>query len=201
MFYRSKGVADTIQRENEDLKKKLAKLSAERAKIRDMAAKISAGIPTSIPGAKTSTEELVERVRIQTAYREQLALRARLAQMEAEMEAESRRLEEEIARREQQLTEPLSLTLTAPTSGQTVTHNTALNIKWESTGPVGDRLRIGLLKRGVPIRTISYGAPTKDESFSWKVPVPSELPVADDYEISIQDPASGLVSANKIKIQ
>jgi hypothetical protein len=180
---------------NEGLKKGLQRILAERAKIRDMAA----GIPNSVGGGiGLGAKELVERLRILTAHREQVALQTRIAQIEAEMKAEICRLEEETERAEQRFSDPLSLTLLTPVSdpitGQSVkvARGAKLDIRWDSTGPTGDKLRIGLLKGGIYLRGISFGAPIDGKIYSWQIPPGSNPPPANDYQVSIQDVSTGL---------
>lgn len=187
-FFGRKSVASTLQGENAELRRRLQRLTAERTKIRDMAARIAAGIPAGTPAS--SGEGVLERLRTLTACRENLELRARIARAEAEMETESQRLEQEIARVEQLLQEPLALCLFTPRAGQQVKCGATLNIQWSSTGPIGARLKVGLLKRGVFLRSISFGVQTETCAFSWQVP--TNLPPADDYQVSLQDPVSGL---------
>lgn len=139
-------VADVLRRENARLRRRLQKIATERAKIRDTTIRISAGMSVGVEA--DSMEGLFDRLRTQTAHREQLALLEKIARAEAELEAESRRLEEDIERMEQKLQEPLTLNLLAPTAGQEVNQGATLDIKWESTGPVGDRVKIGPFKRG-----------------------------------------------------
>jgi len=192
-------VGNALRLENAMMRKQLQKISAERTKIRDMAARIAIGIPASTPAG--SAEGALERLRVLTAYRENLELRARIARDEAEMEAESQRLEQGIARMEQQLQEPLSLQLLAPTAGQQVKRGATLDIQWSFTGPIGARLRIGLLKNRVLFSAISYGASTDAGTFSWQQ-VPTNLPQANDYQVSLQDPTSGLsVVSDNFQIQ
>lgn len=186
-----------IEKENEALRRYLVQLAAERAKIRDMVARTSAGLP-GMP-ASSGGEDPLERLQRLTVQRENLELQVRIARAETEIEAESQWLEQEIARLEQQLQEPLSLQLLAPTAGQQVDRGVTLNIQWSSTGPIGDRLRIVLLKRGILLQSISYGA-LNTGSFSWLVPTKNELPAGDDYEVAIQDPTSGLSATNRVKI-
>lgn len=176
-----------LEKKNKELRRRLAQLADKRAKIRDMVARISTGILTGTPTG--SSEDLLERLRGLTVQRENLELQARIARAEAEIKAESLRLEQEITRVKQQLQEPLTLCLLTPTASQQMKRGATLNIQWSSTGPIGARLRIGFLKRGVLLRNISFGAPTDVGTFSWQIPI--DLPPADDYQISIQDPTSG----------
>ena len=192
-----KGVADALRRETEKMRKRFQRLQAERARLRDMATRTPTGIP--VIGAGTTTEELVERLRILTAQWENHVMRARVAQTEAEIEAECRRLEDQIAEMEARLSEPINLELIAPIAGQTVTRGGTLDIQWNASGPLGERLRIGLMKRGRHLRHIGSEL-TSRGAFAW--PVPANTPQADDYQISIQDPTSGLWSVSgKFKIQ
>ncbi|MBT9169425.1 MAG: hypothetical protein DDT19_02784 [Syntrophomonadaceae bacterium] len=184
-----------LQRENARLREELRRIAAERAEIRDMAAR--AGIPTGTPTSSSSPsvgEDILTRLRRLTAQRENLELQARIARAEAEIETESQRLEQEIAQLEQQLQEPLTLCLLIPTAGQQVNRGTDLNIRWISTGPIGARLRIVLLKRCVLLTYISYSAPNNG-TFPWQVP--KDLPLANDYRIALQDPTSGLSATSE----
>jgi len=183
----------SLERENAELRKRVQRIGVERAKIRDMATRIAAGVPGSTP--TSSGEGVLERLRILTARRENVELRARIARFETEMETESVKLEQQITEMEQKLQESLSLNLIAPTAGLVIARDAArdalLDIRWNSTGPTGDRVRIVLLKRDVHFRSISLNTPN-DGTFPW--PIPKEVPPATDYKVAVQDPTSGLVA-------
>lgn len=187
-------IEGVLRAENGSMKKQIRRVEMERARIKDMSSGIAAGI--KVKGVE-GLEGNIRQLRVQTAYKENLALQGKILRAENEVQAECQRIEEENEIMRQKLLEPLTLTLTSPFDSQVIKRNNELIVSWTATGPIGDRVRIGLMKNHNYITTISYGVKTAQGQLlpSWKVP--QTLPPGKDYQISIQDPTSGLTQISQ----
>lgn len=90
------------------------------------------------------------------------------------------------------MSEETKLVLTSPLLGDRVQHNQPLAIRWDAAGPLGDFLRIELLKRSFFLRKVAPDAPTETGEFLWTVP--REVPPAGDYQIRLFDGVTEAVS-------
>lgn len=181
-----------IRREIERLERKRRKLLSLLAKFQDL----KKGLPTTFPEDFT---DLVEQLKFHTLLHRQLKLQASIRRLETEIKNELQLLIEENTKLQQKLQEPLSLALVFPTGGETFNKGSTLEIRWRFSGVIGERLRIGLLKRGVLVRDISLGAPTASGGFSWLIP--AEIPPGNDYQISIYDPTTTSSVSKEFTIQ
>lgn len=140
-------------------------------------------------GQGKSMGELLEQLEALNIQKRELALRARITREMTQMEREAEVLEQQNTEMQEKLQQPLSLAVTTPTAGQDIRRGTRVNIVWQASGPVGERVRISLLKNGVLIKSISFGTPTGSGSFQWLV---QSYSTGDDFQIAIQDPDSGI---------
>ncbi len=177
-----------IRREIEKLERKRRKLLSFLAKIQDL----KRGFPTIFPEDLT---DLAQQLQIHTLLNKKLKLQASIRRLEAEIRNELQALIEENEKLQQKLQEPLSLALLFPKGGETFNKGSTLEIRWSGSGVIGERLRIGLLKKGVLVKDISLGAPTASGGFSWLIP--AEIPPGNDYQISIYDLTTSLSSVSK----
>lgn len=184
--------------ETQRMEEELRDMRRRRAKIRDMAVRAAAG--AAIPGGTAgSTEELLDLLGKETVRKEHNALRARIAQMNAEMRGELARLQEENAVAEIEINEPLSLLLTAPEDGEVIGRGQTLEVSWISSGPVADKLRVALLRNGSLLKMLSLtDTPRREGSFKWLIP--ANFPTG-EFQVVVQDPVSGLSSQSNINIK
>ncbi|MFH1714004.1 MAG: GPI anchored serine-threonine rich family protein, partial [Candidatus Nealsonbacteria bacterium] len=126
-------------------------------------------------------------------------LMARTAQVNDELSGEIDRLVEDNCRREMELEQPISLTLTAPTAEQKVKIGSSLTVEWAYTGPIGEKLRITLLKSDAVSRIIAQNIDKTDLTFTWDVS--ERILPSDNYQVVVLDPMSGRsVKSDKFKI-
>lgn len=197
---RFSGMIDEFKKQNKELEKKVKEMQRRRAEIRDEGGKAEAG--ALVPGGSgiNSVKELQEVLRLETVRRGNNALRARIAQIQEEMRKEVEKLKEENEAIEQEMGEPLSLTLIAPANGDKVKKSaenapSVLEIKWSSTGLVADKLRVALLSNGQLIKMLSPEAPRRKGSYSWLMP--QDFPLG-EFQIVLQDAVSGLSSGDDV---
>ena len=91
----------------------------------------------------------------------------------------------EIAKLGPKLQQPTSLTILSPRAGDSVRQGDTLRICWQSTGAIGDKLRIELLKNKTFFCVIDLAMPNNG-TFDWRTP--AALAPANNYQVRLLDP-------------
>jgi hypothetical protein len=185
IFRRKKDPLKWVEKEVNRLKKAIDELQRKRAEISDLGREAAAGLV--IPETITEREKLEELRRL-TVLKNYFTHQMKLRQLENQIDQEISELQEKVAEMEKKFSEPLSLNIIEP-QRNTVAQGT-LSVRWSSTGPIGDKLRVFLLKKGSQFRIISFGTPTATGCLEWRIP--REVPPANDYQVALFDPATGL---------
>jgi hypothetical protein len=193
IFSRKKDHWKQLEEEVDRLRKEINELQRKRAEINDLGRKAAAGLLTPETITAGTPGEKLEELRRLTVLKNYFTFQMKLRQLENQIDQEINGLQEKVAEMEQKLSESPSLNIIEP-QRNTVAQGT-LYIQWSSTGIIGDKLRVFLLKKGIQFRIISVGISTAPGCLEWRIP--REVPPGTDYQVALVDPVTGLTAVSE----
>jgi hypothetical protein len=176
-----------MEEEVKRMKKVIEEIQRKRAEIIDLGRQAAAGLllPETIAGTPGDKLEELRRLTVIKNYLDYLAY---LKQLENKIDQEVSKLQEEVEKMTNTVTESISLNIIEPHKN-TIAQGTIV-ITWTTTGPIGKKLNVYLLKRGKQFHIISHGTPTDAGCLEWKIP--KHIPGGTDYQIALFDPSTAI---------